>query len=482
MNDFSLGDLIVPLSRPEYPSSPEIFLTSMAWRHFEVPEFDAKTKRRFRRHQRGSEGVLGVSGRSAYQYSWDSLLDPSSGFAQNLQLEGINWSRTGSTSSEQLSSELLRAVLSGISGTTSEKSDSISVAPLVPGLALLQTVSGMKGTSANFAGIFEQFGALGGYQDGEVSSAWLRSTDQIKDSNPFLRALDNALDRTSGFGPRVSRKLPKLPEKWTVLESLRGLQNESPFGWFARSWTNLNSESWVNSLPPRVWADWASSLLRTAFGFSYLWEAHWYHRLADLVLSENEITVDDLGRPFETLLPWVPAELPISLRGVKGYIDKTIRTGGEISGVFTKKFEEIDAETLDWDEGLKALRSDKSFRRNLSDAKNLPTKRQTSTVEAVTYSLNIRKEFGEGADYFGLLSLKSRKYRIPDPGTEWLAMMVSLASAQPGGVINMGKLVTELNSVGLNPPTGELIRKLEQAGLARGSSDSDFGMEIETAF
>jgi hypothetical protein len=305
----------------------------------------------------------------------------------------------------------------------------------------------------------------------------------MMDRNVHLKALDKAIDSTPGFGPRVPRdRKSDEADLWAVGQAFPELIAQSPMGWFTRSWGNLTSDKWIDALPPRVWTDWASSVLRTTFGMTYLWEASWFHALSEGILSTNVQELPIVRMTGASLIPWAPSDLPISLRGVKGYIDKTIRTGSEISSVLSAFIKEKGLADVSIGEGIQSLRRDSKFMTALVSAKNLPTQRHTSTVEAVTYSLNIRKEFGEGADYFGLLSLKSGRFRVPDPGTEWLAAVVSLSSSAPRESINLGKLLFELNSLGLNPPNSELVAELEKAGLARGSADSDIGLSIDTAF
>ncbi|BDQ00949.1 hypothetical protein AKACHI_12850 [Aquiluna sp. KACHI24] len=485
MNECKVRDLFPKLNRPEYPTSPEIFLTSIAWGLFDVEGVSADVRRKFRRQQRHSDqNASGEQRGGKVEYSWERLVEPSSGFASNLRDAGFALSRGSVGEQLLISSDFVKALLSGVTGTTSIKSDSIAVSPLSPSLALLQTVKGMKGTNANFALMFEQIWQLG-LVDSEdsIGESWLRASERMLDRNMHLKALDRALDSTKGFGPRVRKNSrSSQSEPWAIGQAYPELMIQSPMGWFTRSWKNLTSEQWIDALPPRVWTDWASAVLRTAFGMTYLWEAAWYHTVAENILSRESQQFNFSSMRGALLLPWAPSDLPISLRGVKGYIDKKVRTGSEISSLLSTTVKEMGLADVSLEVGLEALRRNANFLKSLAAAKNLPTTRHTSTVEAVTYSLNIRKEFGEGADHFGLLSLKGGRFRVPDPGTEWLAAVVSLSSRAPRESINMGNLLFELNSMGLNPPTSELVSELERAGLARGSADADIGLNIDTAF
>jgi len=485
VNNLEMNDLFPKLNRPEYPTSPEIFISSIAERMFTVAGVPSDARRKFRRLRRQADSVA-VSGKgsSKVEFSWERLTSLSSDFPLKLQESGFSVPGQSRLSSLGLSDDFVSAILSGVIGTTSVKSDSFAVSPMTPSLALLQTVRGMKGTSSNFAGMFEQIWKLGGGDANEsVAERWLSASSRLMEQSPQLKALDSALDSTHGFGPRtLKEKREEAGPFWAI-----GLENpnfisQTPMGWFNRAWTNLTNEDWIDALPPRIWTDWANSVLRTAFGMTYLWEATWYHALADAIVSGKNANsaIEQMGAV--ELIPWQPEDLPISLRGVKGSMDKKIRTGSEIRDVLRKYITEAGIENSSAADGFLQLRKNPNFIKKLVAAKNLPTQRHSSTVEAVSYSLNIRKEFGEGADHFGLLSLKSARFRVPDPGTEWLAAVVSLSSARPQGSINLGSLLFELNSMGLNPPNGELVGDLEKAGLARGSADSDIGLKIDTAF
>lgn len=476
MTSLKASDLFVPLKRPEYPASPEIFLTSLAWRKFGFQGVKKDFRLRYMKQHKVSEGKVK---RQKVQYSFDFLTDVSSDLGQRLAANGFS---TGNSNGESyVSREFVDAVLLGISGTSSVHSDYTAASPMTPMLAMLQTVVGMKGTDSNFAGIMSDVASLGGLEE-DLSESWIRASSQIMSANPHLDAIDRSIEESLKFGERTHSSNPTSLRQWKVFEENPELAKTTPFSWFARSWSNLVNDSWTQSLPPRLWTDWANAIMRTGFGMAYLWEAAWYHGVARIILdSSRDFKSFDSFIGVE-LIPWLTSDVSVTLRGVRGQLEQRVKSGSEISRIlrgFCDSNQLMDSAVEDL---LARAREDSVFMRELENVIHRPTKRHKSTSEAIFYSLNTRREDGDGADYYGLLRLQSRKFLVPNPGTEWIAAITSLVSASSGRTINLGQLLEELSSIGLHPPVRELVNLLEQSGLARGSADSDSGMEIGTAF
>src|SRR5690606_210126 len=101
----------------------------------------------------------------------------------------------------------------------------------------------------------------------------------------------------------------------------------------------------------------------------------------------------------------------------------------------------------------------------------------TNVWEAIRYALKTREHSGRFADHFGLLEQRGRWLFI-SPGAEWIVVIASLAAGGPGGVTDAKTVMTKLHQMGLRPELRDLVILLEAAGLARGSADADFGLEV----
>jgi hypothetical protein len=480
MSEPKFGSVFPTLNRPEYPSSPEIFTTAIAWNLFDSNIGNTGDSIVFKTKSTGS----GITKSSATP-TFSKLIDRGSGLSGKLGQEGVRL--TGQKSApgfDLIGQNFVEGLLNGLTGTSSARSNSISVVPLTPALAMLQTVRGMKGTGSNFALMLEQIFALGNTADDEsVSQLWLQSVTRQIENDPLLAAVEGSLASLFPHQRKV-QKSPSSIDPWGVLSYTPHLDGNTPFHWFNRTWRNLNSQKWVDALPPRVWSDWASSVMRTAFGMSYLWEAEWAHRLSAQILDKSE--PPQLGGIIvDGLLPWLPKESPMSIRSFGPALSRKLRTGGELRKLIQEASQTKKLDGVPYSQAVLLLRGDASFMSALAQAKFSPPlgAAHKSTVEAVTYSLKTRSEIGDGVDYYGLLRSKGvSKYLVIEPGTEWLAAFVSLTSQAPKGVINLGQVMENFSALGLNPPLGDLISGLERAGLATGSDDADSGLAVETAF
>lgn len=259
------------------------------------------------------------------------------------------------------------------------------------------------------------------------------------------------------------------------------LSGSTPFGWFYRSWNTLTEEAWVRALPPRVWIDWATAVMRMALGFSYLWEAQWYERLARLTLG-GELRPDaDLGSlvgSVHEVLPWRPRSESISIRDVVSPMKARIGRGVAVRDVLKGRISATDA-TGALNE-LRGLAEDDHVRGELQAA--LATTSTKNVWEAVRYALAARSESGAQADFYGILRNAGTRYAVVEPGTEWTALMAALAAERPNDHCTVGDVRNQLASLGLHPDLSELIGLLEVAGLARGSADADQAVEVQSPY
>ena len=487
MNDFSAADVILDFENPWYPPSPEIFLTSLAWSLFSIEGVESNSKRRYRRNQRQSRPSTSVSTRAQtnYEYSAEILSSGETGFANELASQGFSAVRSASSHATQVPKDFVNATLNAVTGTTSVSSDGIAVSPLTPALAMAQNVKGMRGATANYALMVEQMWRVTGKKSQSLAESWLDANSRLLAKNNFLRQLDSALDATQGFGPRARKVVKEVAQPWPLADRNPTLLRKTPYGWFERSWNHLTSDAWVEALPPRVWTDWASTLIRTSFGLGILWQANWYHLVARSILDGDEIPPLDRLDSME-LIPWQPRTMPLTLRHVKNRLDLQVSTSFRLKQQFAEWVSDFnaDSESESWSEFSDWIRQSQGRQQTLANLKQMSGNygKSKDAVEAVSYSLNVRKDFGLGADNFGLLRLVSRRFRVPQPPTEWLAAISSLVSPTPSTTINLGQLQAELHCMGLRPPTNDLILDLESAGLAKGSADADLGLEIQTAY
>jgi hypothetical protein len=421
----------------------------------------------------------------APRYTYSELLGRSGDLkaalmAAGIQVEGGNG---------RVESDFVHALLNGLSGTTSVSSSFISAVPIVPSAALLQTVRGMKGKDSDtkFAAMLEDifvFGAIDKGPSSQFAELWLGSLETRTANYPLLGAIDHAIDAI--IGPRVRRAArSEKVASWELLDALPDLKRNSPFSWFHSSWTNLNSVDWVASLPPRVWTDWAASLMRTAFGMTYLWEAAWVNKVASLIIDESSRPQDIETLSVGGLLQWSPDSATQELRAVGRQIGRPLRRAGELKKILEDFIQASGGNSLDLLSGLERAKADGNLKSRISAVKLKPKggKAFKDTVEAVSYSLQTRSGSGSNADFYGVLKSQGKRgsWEV-SPGTEWLACVVSLIATKPGVGLNLGQVMKQLSNIGVTANTPQVISLLERAGLARGSDDADLGLFVQTAF
>jgi hypothetical protein len=480
ITQIGFGNLIPELRRPEYAPSPETFLTSIAWSMFDLPSVSSTERVLFRQKERESSKVG-----KTHRFMYAELLNRSAEFKVALKDAGIQLGGPA----ERVDADLVQGILNGLSGTSSLSSSFISAVPIVPSSALLQTVRGMKGkdTDTNFAGMLETiflFGAMDAGSSPRLAELWLRSLESRLIDYPLLGAIDQAID--SLVGPRVKKPLRESPiQSWKLLDALPELKRNSPFAWLHSSWINLNSTDWVDALPPRVWTDWAATLLRTSFGMTYLWEAAWVNRVATLILDDSSAAADIAGVSIGGLLHWSPSSATQELRDAGRYIGRPLRRSGELRKIIEDYVQTSGGDSLDVVSGLERAKRDRNLKSRLAQVRLKPKagKAYKDTVEAVSYSLQTRGGSGANADFYGVLNSFGRRgaWEV-SPGTEWLACVASLIAAKPGLSLNLGQVMNQLSNIGISVNTPQVISLLERAGLARGSDDADLGLSVQTAF
>ncbi|MDU0314403.1 hypothetical protein RKE38_11950 [Phycicoccus sp. M110.8] len=459
--------------RPQYVSVPEGFITALAARAYDV-DYGVV-------HE--AKQVLAVAYQSNSAES--KRVTPALVFHQTRP-QGEGLARFG----EELASAgfesdvdqiiLSRAVAGAIAGVRAKDGKVRAAIPMTPSLALAQNPRGLAGTRnpPDLGGILERFFLVGSTfsSGGQLTAAdhWVRAAEHRRAVDRVIRAVDTAASSTF-FRAGPNRKLGE----WAmgVNDHIAG----TPFSWFHRVWIKLCSPAWVEALPARVWVDWANTVLRLAFGLGYLWEVAWYERVSRSVIGGGTEGPGELLKSIGPLLPWKEQTSGISVRDVASSTKWRVLRSNNVRDRI-REWAEAEGPFADAGEELAAMRLDEHFRAELTDALSAPSGSNENLWEAINYALLTREGTGPDADHYGFLRKNGRRFSVPDPGVEWIAAVASLSCSGPGTSTDVGQLVKDLRELGLRPELGDLVMRLEQAGVARGSADADQAVAIEAAF
>ena len=471
--------LILPLPRPEYPSAPELLLSSLAWRAYRLSGLDDHDGKpvalAYRRDTQRQSRTLAFR---ATEPAGEQIVD----WEASLRSAGIDWP-------DEAARVVGPCVAESIAGIRAAKAKGQAAIPMTPHLAMLQNARGLTGkrNPANYGQIIEQLHALGGNHGASASSKWLSATRMRLESDPLLAAIDKAAADLLP-APIAQRD----PEAVAAPLSMSG---DTPFGWFVDAWDKLTSPAWVEALPARRWSDWATAAIRLAVGMGFLWEASWYESLARLIVgpeAEIEALRDD-GEPWERLvrgrlrelLPWQSDAESVSVRDVAPVVKERIRRGGAARTVLANRLPDTPSADY-WDDVL-GLARDEDAKSELQWAMSPRSGHSPNTTEAVRYVLMTREESGSHADHYGMLvGRANNRYLLVQPATELLAMLASLAASGPlasgNGATSLGAISDQLRRLGLQPSLGTLVAHLERTGLTRGSADADQAVVVSAAY
>jgi hypothetical protein len=475
--NFKAGDLFLPLPRPEYVALPEGFISALAWEVLEVKGLELET---------GSGKKVGlrykiIGGETSSKNVEFRETAPNSkelsDLADLLEQHGL----------QELGSKnlLAESVLNSIRGTSAPKSKFTPASPLSPALALLQNSVGLMGkrNPPDLARIFETVYSLGrgGKPENTVASRWLAASRLRLEHDTLLRAIDESFAEVVWKGG-----ISEVPVTPVTLDSkMPSLLTETPFGWFADAWDKITSDEWVLCLPARVWVDWATGVLRTAYAMSYLWESAWYESLGRaLLLSDdpNEEFIQQVIQSMDPPLVWRGSEAPAEIRDVSSKLKWRCNKAVRIRTVLEAWVKDQDCSELPIADFVIRIRQNEKALQDLQDALT-PAKESSSGSadnlwEAIRYSLKSR----DRTDYYGFLENSGTRFLFPAPGIEWGAMFASLSAKRAGWETNLGEVAASLERSGTQPQIKELLALLEQTGLARGSADADLAVAVESAF
>ena len=482
-------DLILKIDVPEYVSCQELYISELCnsisnidWESKYTPENNSKLGLIF--DSRGENGGKAVTIKSTCPESDEDVK---------------KWEEALKDSGLQVSPEIMKdvadAILKSLIGVPAKKQRRKAAVPLTPNIALLQDRWGStgKGGPANIAKIIEQMYRLGGetvdsglVDDSETAIKNLHRAMHYRiKNNSFLDVIDRAVNK--GIFPPGAANSGSFDEidQPDIKEGQAGFNGQTPYGWFRESWDLLTSEEWVKALTPRRWTDWATTLLRTAYGFGFLWEMRWHEEIAKKIMSTEERTDIEKSDLIELTnssctLKWADSMLGTSSRDVSSSLKKLISRGVHIQeavAAISKKNPEAQAADFFNDVEFEDI---EEINRSVSAPYS---SRAKSRWEVIRYALATRDDAEDGTpDYYGLLRPVGARYLTVDPSTEWTAVVASLAIGDPGSTGTLGDVQKALLKLGLQPTTQELIRRLEWAGLARSTPDADLGVNVESAF
>lgn len=394
---------------------------------------------------------------------------------------------------------ILDTLLNEIENYASEKSIRSTAIPVTIAASLMQDARGITGKQnpVNVAQIIEKIYAAGGGRKSAATS-WVGALNEAEPAGLpdwIEDALEKALPaecttalseiKFNTGGAKAGLRTPK----W-----LEG--KPTPFHWLANSWDALCSNQWVNAMPRRRFADWASCLTRTGVATTYLFEMHLNTRMVAALGSELDAkeVVENVIEDSKRLLFW-DDHRSASAADVGPSIKQLSFIGTSCQDLL-KRFKEMYpelpsiAEYDDEEEGLTDWLEDARsvlapYRTNVSKEIALALDNgkgsgAKNVFETIRYSLLVRGGH-QSTDLYGFLK-QCGPYTCVDPGQEWLVVIASLCSTGPRQPSRLADLSGALSDIGISVPRSTLIGRLESYGLARSSHDADDALEIQPAF
>lgn len=463
------ASIFLGLNRPQYIAVPETLISALAWRAYPANLQDPDGT------------AIGLRYRTSESGSSTLKLRATAPAQDQLAAYGVSLANAG-IAGEATSTQLARAVEMSVRGVAASGGKSQAVSPLTPALALLQSPRGMMGSRnpPDIAEILEQMYVLGrrspeSVDPPAVTDRWLLASEHRLSSDSLLRAVDSAtrsiLHPLAGIEMGATERRSDLG----ATKLLPFLGANTPFNWFRVSWDRITSPEWVDALPPRVWVDWATTVLRLAYGLGYIWESLRFETAARaIVATRSDI---EAVAPRQVLIPWRSSKLSVGDRDVAPLLIGRAHRADRIRHFL----ESLSSES---DKTVAELRESAVARAGLQVilTSNERTQSGKNLWEASRYALMTRAIGGESADYYGFLRAHGRRYLTPGPGTEWIAVIASLACGRPNSSTTVHRVLQDLGALGIRPELGDLIDLLERSGLARGSADADQALIVQSAY
>ena len=236
-------------------------------------------------------------------------------------------------------------------------------------------------------------------------------------------------------------------------------------------------------------------------GLCFLWESKFYMEVGRWLLEEAP--GEGLSSIFNSrwrLLEWKPSNLSLTEKNqyeairlpiFKGTVVREFLKGlikdEDAGGLVTGNRE--DPGNLDkigrWLRDL--LEKAPTLREELGTAFRKPEAAEgkstaKNTYETVLYSLLSRDEIGRSADFYGVLVTRSRRFRVVEPGKEWIVVLASLQAGGPREQTLLSDLRASLSELCIGVSRDTLILELERAGLSRSAHDADDAIIVNSGF
>lgn len=468
------SQIILPLNRPQYVPAPEGFISALAWSLFTVEANNTGRRIGYRfKKTELDKAYVAVDMRYNFPEELADQLTLTKSLHSLGVIEPANTNRIG------------EAVVNSVLGTRSEKSKFQPASPMSPSLALMQNYVGILGTAnpPDLAGIMESLYSLGNPadEDRRVANQWLDAVEHRLTLDPLLRAVDSSINETILEAPRELQLKTKAEGARASSDSFPN----SPFAWFAQVWPRLTSKEWVEALPAKVWTDWATTVLRLSFGLGYLFEVTWYETVAKELLGSSPPTWSKILDRMGSIVPWQKSNLSTVNRDVASRLKWRVYRGVQIREILSKWISvNMTHENEQADDAFIKMHADSELRKKLTSAliSKDDSGSATNLWEAIKYSLTVREQDGEFADYYGMFRRHQRKFLFVDPGTEWISVIASLTSELPNQTVDLKRVMGALKLLGTEPDQLDLLDLLERAGSSRGSADAGQGVSVKTAY
>jgi hypothetical protein len=485
------NEIFFQLNRPQYISSPEGTQAAMAWSL--KPEREELTKEEddiakpvgyvYEKTSKAKKKLRTIFVRSTMEDRGGS-----SELKSKLEENGFEF--------PEIDTQVLyNSLKNSLKGIVPPNAVGISAVPLCQGAAFLQDPVGVLGVKGppNYGAIVRQLYGLGLGLDDPIKTdpiqLWYKALGNRNSNLQSILQIATELKWKS-----IIKELPTVNGSEPLVKPPRWLEriDHTPFRWFKNAWDNFCADEWRQSLPERRWSEWASGLLRTGIGLGFLWEARFYKRLAQALVTNDKTMTDEILSSQEPLLSWEDNTKSISSLDQNSFIRETVadglkamaeidrllkKSGGKITEEKIKTFKEADtlAPWISW--ARETLGQELDHLEKCFGTK--PTnKAENNTLETIVFSLQSRQEMGNSIDYLGLIKRKSRRFLVVEPGPEWIVLLASLTAGKPGEVTTLDRLRKELARLGLKPSREILIAELERAGLTKGSHDAEDAIEV----
>ena len=470
--------LNINFRRPQNVPSSDFLLVALANRLFEIEEVGKSEALVYVDERDGDKSTtlkfVSTSPDQGHEIGADR--------AQKLARWSEALTHAGLRGDDLASSDVGRAVARSIRRPTEGQSKSGSAVPFTANVSLLQDIRGITGVKnpPNFGLILEQLFSLGLNHSKKGSSRtaaeyWHEAVRHRVEIDHLAGSVDTAALSLLPSPPE--QRIPVLERPASLeLERMIRQSDATPMHWFARNWIQITSDEWVERLPARRWVDWASTILRHALSFGFLWQARYYATIAELVMTGTGApSVSEFGEALDSrrdLIRWGDSSLAPGVRATT--IRADLRRGERARWWFTESLDGVELSDKPL-EAIAQIRGDSSLKKQLSSklAASSDPKAFKNLWEAVRYS--VRNE-----DPYGLVGYRGR-YLLVEPGPEWIAVMASLLCGSNGRT-TVGEIVQSLNLLGIRLSLSELLRTVERSGLADLAADADLAVTVRRAF